>query len=392
MTTDLADVLGDKESTSLEFKQSAGDLGKIGKTICAFANDLCGRGGGDLLIGVDDQGRPVADVKAEDRDLLKLTEFRDSGKILDRPSMTVQRAVFKGEPVVRIHVEASSTPPVRYDGVVWVRPGPTTRQANRDDERVLSERRRALDGPYDGRNVPGSSLDDLDLSLFRSTYLPSVISPEVIEENGRSQELQLASLRLADLAGTPTVLGLLVLGFNPSGFVPGAYLQFVRYDGIGFDAAISDEQEIRTNVVDLATRLEPLLRGHLHTQVVAETGLREQARPEYPFAALREVCMNAVMHRNYETSYAPVRITWFSDRLEVSNPGGPFGQVRQDNYDRVCDYRNPSLAAAMKSLGYVNRFGRGIGRIQTALEENGNPPAEFLIEDSSWTVVLRRAT
>ncbi|MFJ2110895.1 ATP-binding protein [Streptomyces sp. NPDC087850] len=102
--------------------------------------------------------------------------------------------------------------------------------------------------------------------------------------------------------------------------------------------------------------------------------------------------MNALMHRNYETSYAPTRIIWFDDRIEVTNPGGPFGQVRDDNFDRVTDYRNPSLAAALKGLGYVNRFGRGIGRVRAALERNGNPPPEFQVDDSSWAVTLRRAT
>lgn len=100
--------------------------------------------------------------------------------------------------------------------------------------------------------------------------------------------------------------------------------------------------------------------------------------------------MNALMHRNYETSYAPTRIAWFDDRIEVTNPGGPYGQVRGDNFDRVTDYRNPSLAAAMKGLGYVNRFGRGIGRIQAALKRNGNPPAQFQVDESSWAVTLRR--
>ncbi|GGL43481.1 ATP-binding protein [Planomonospora parontospora] len=391
MTTDLADLLGDRESTVLGFKQSASSRDKIGQAICAFANDLCGRGGGDLLIGVDDKGEPVLNVRTGDEELRRLTDYRDSGQILDRPSMTVETAVFKGGTVIRVHVEASATPPVRYDGVVWVRPGPTTRRATREDERVLAERRRAFDGPFDGRSTPGSTLDDLDMTLFRSTYLPSVVSPEVIEENGRPEALQLASLRMADLTGTPTVLGLLVLGFNPSGFIPGAYLQFVRYDGAGQDAPIADDQELRVNVVDLAGRLDPLLRGHLHTQVVEEEGFRERQRPDYPFAALREACMNAVMHRNYETSYAPIRVLWFADRIEITNPGGPYGQVRPDNFDRVSDFRNPSLAAAMKSLGYVNRFGRGIGRIQASLAGNGNPPAEFLVDDSSWSVTLRRA-
>lgn len=93
----------------------------------------------------------------------------------------------------------------------------------------------------------------------------------------------------------------------------------------------------------------------------------------------------------YETSFAPVRIAWFDDRIEVANPGGPFGQVRADNFDRVNDYRNPNLASAMKSLGFVNRFGRGIGRIRHTLAQNGNPTPEFLVDESSWVVVPRRA-
>lgn len=100
--------------------------------------------------------------------------------------------------------------------------------------------------------------------------------------------------------------------------------------------------------------------------------------------------MNALMHRNYETSYAPTRVAWFDDRIEVTNPGGPYGQVRNDNFDRVTDYRNPSLAAAMKGLGYVNRFGRGIGRIHASLQRNENPEAEFQVDESSWAVILRK--
>lgn len=390
MHTDLADLLGTQESVCLEFKQSSKNRDALGQVVCAFANDLAKTGGGDLLIGVADNGTPVAGVDTSDAELLAITDFlRDSGRILDRPSLTVEVAEFQGGQVIRVRVEASATPPVRFKGVAWVRPGPTTREANRDDERVLSERRRALDGPYDTRPVHSASQDDLDLSLFRSDYLPSMVSPEVIEENHRSTDLQLASLRMASADGAPTVLGLLVLGHDPSAHIPGAYVQFVRYQGTGLDDPVSDEQELRSNVVGSATRLAAVLRGHLHTRLAETDGFREEQQPEYPFEALREVCMNAVMHRNYESSYAPVRILWFDDRIEVSNPGGPYGQVRADNFDRVNDYRNPSLAAAMKALGYVNRFGRGIGRIRAALDRNGNPPPEFTVDDSSWTVVLR---
>lgn len=389
MTTDLADLLGTNETPSLEFKESVPERKVIGQVICAFANDLPKRGGGDLLIGVSDAGEPV-DVKITDRLLLTLTEYRDDGRIIDRPSMTVERATFKGKEVVRIRVEASGTPPVRFDGVVYVRPGPTTRKAHRDDERVLTERRRELSGPFDSHAVHSASMDDLDLTLFRSTYLPSVVSPDVLEENGRPVELQLSSLRLTDPDGVPSVLGLLAIGLNPSAQIPGAYIQFVRYKGVDLDAPVADDQEIRGNVVDSAARLAAVLRGHLHTALVPVDDFKEEERPDYPLEALRELCMNAVMHRNYESSYAPVRIAWFDDRIEVTNPGGPFGQVNAENFDRVNDYRNPSLAGAMKSLGYVNRFGRGIGRVRASLQRNGNPPAEYVVDDSSWSVVVRR--
>ncbi|WP_406045510.1 putative DNA binding domain-containing protein [Micromonospora sp. NBC_00898] len=392
MSTDLALLLGIQETAALEFKREATDRNAIRKAICALANDLTGQGGGDLLIGVDDKGRPVGGIDTSDAALLKITEYRDQGLILDRPSMVATAGVYQGEQVIRVRVNASHTPPVRFENVVYVRPGPSTRRANRDDERVLSERRRSFEVPFDVRPATGSTLGDLDIDLFRTEYLRQAVASSVLEENHRSTEQQLASLRLADLDGTPTVLGLLLVGVDPTSRIPGAYVQFVRYEGADVGGSVLDEQELRLNVINAAERLEALVKGHLRTRLVEVSGFREESRPNYPFEALREVCMNALMHRNYESSNAPVRIAWFDDRIEVTNPGGPFGQVRADNFDRVNDYRNPSLAAAMKSLGYVNQFGRGIGRIRASLDRNGNPSPDFLVDDASWTVTLRSAS
>lgn len=298
-------------------------------------------------------------------------------------------AKFKGKDIIRIHVGASSTPPVRLDGTIWVRPGPTTRRATREDERVLTEKRRSIDLPFDVRPQEAALTEDLDLNLFQSTILPAFVSPETVAENGRSVEQQLSSLKISSPTGLPTVMGLLLIGINPTEFIPGGYLQFVRYNGNGVESPVADAQELRSNVINIADRLQNVLRGHLHTSLASAGGFRDEDRPDYPLEALREVCMNAIIHRNYELSYAPVRIAWFNDRIEVTNPGGPFGQVNSENYDRVNDYRNPSLAGAMKDLGYVNRFGRGIGRVRSALQANGNPPPEFIVDDSSWTVTLR---
>jgi ATP-dependent DNA helicase RecG len=96
------------------------------------------------------------------------------------------------------------------------------------------------------------------------------------------------------------------------------------------------------------------------------------------------------MHRAYENTHAPVRISWFRDRIEIQSPGGAFGQVNSNNFGTgVTDYRNPHLAEAMKNLGYVQRFGIGIATAQKQLEKNGNPPAEFIVDDSYVLVIIR---
>ena len=88
------------------------------------------------------------------------------------------------------------------------------------------------------------------------------------------------------------------------------------------------------------------------------------------------------MHRDYETSNAPVRVTWFNDRIEIQNPGGPFGAVTRGNFGEpgVTDYRNPSLAEAMKVLGYVQRFGVGIPMARRLLRDGGHPELAFKVE------------
>ncbi|MDZ4825783.1 MAG: ParB/RepB/Spo0J family partition protein, partial [Actinomycetota bacterium] len=162
----------------IEFQQGASDRDKIRQAICALSNDLGAEGVGHLLIGIDQHGKPVR-IDTSDDELLKISNIRNEAKILPIPVMSVDRRLFDGKPCISVRVEPSPSPPVRVDGVVYVRPGPTTRRASGDDERVLRERRRAADLSFDDRPVPGSAIADLDVELFRSTYLPAAVAPEV---------------------------------------------------------------------------------------------------------------------------------------------------------------------------------------------------------------------
>ncbi len=386
---DLSLRLGTEERDDLEFKANGDDRSLLRKAICALANDLPGKGGGHLLVGVDKHGRPTG-ITVDDTLLLTVVNLRDEGKVLPRPVLHVEKALYAGAHVVDVGVEASPSPPVALDGVVWVRVGPSTRRAHREEELRLSERRRSVDLPFDQRPVLGASITDLDLELFRSTYLTTAVSADVLAENDRPTEQHLSSLRLAEPDHhVPTALGLLTIGFDPSAWIPGAYVQFVRYEGDELSSSVLDHEEVRGNVLGQLDILGRLLPANIRTAVRDVGGLRQADAPDYPLVALRELILNAMMHRSYESSNAPVLIRWFADRVEVTSPGGPYGAVTKENFTTRNDYRNPGLAAAMKQLGYVNRFGRGIGLAQRLLERNGNPRAEFEVEDTYWGVTVR---
>lgn len=120
--------------------------------------------------------------------------------------------------------------------------------------------------------------------------------------------------------------------------------------------------------------------------------MREEPRINYPWEAIRELAMNAVMHWAYNGNNSPIKFYEYSDRIEIDNPGNLYGKVNLENFPNETDYRNPNIAKIMLNLGYVNRFGSGVNTVSTLLEENGNPPAQFLLSDyTTFKVVVENA-
>ena len=190
-----------------------------------------------------------------------------------------------------------------------------------------------------------------------------------------------------------TVLGILVLGKNPQDFLPNAYVQFLRIDGSEITDDILDSEEIRGAIPDLLRRLDEKLNAHNRIAVDFTTSVVEQRTELYPIPALQQIARNAVMHRTYEATNAPIRMSWFNDRVEVLSPGGAFGMVTAANFGQpeLTDYRNPNLAEAMKNLGYVQRFGAGIPIARRVLNEAGHPEPEFEINDNYLLATIKAA-
>jgi ATP-dependent DNA helicase RecG len=320
--------------------------------------------------------------------------MKADGNILPLPSMTVERRIIFGCELALIVVHPSDSPPVRFKGRCWVRTGPRRSIASAQDERILNEKRRHRDLPFDLHPIQHARVSDLNRRLFEEEYLTNAVAADVLEKNQRSYEERLATCRMIESVDhpIPTVTGCLVIAKRTRDLIACAYIQFLRIDGTTLTDPIQDAEDIDGPLGEVISRIDQKLEAHIKTAIDLTSGPVEVRKPDYPSVALQQFIRNAVMHRAYEATNAPIRITWFNDRIEIQNPGGPYGQVTKLNFGKpgVTDYRNPHLAEAMKVLGYVQRFGVGIQLAQESLRKNGNPPAKFTVEDTFVHVEVKK--
>ena len=384
----------------------------VRQAICAFANDLPGRRrSGVIFIGVDDDGRPTG-LEINDALLLKLAHCKTDGNILPLPTMTVARHVLRGQDVAVVTVTPSDSPPVRFRGRIWTRVGPRRALATAQDERILNEKRRHGDAPFDARPVHAITLDDLDLGRFQFLYLPRAFYPEELKHNDRTVEERLAATKMIASVDdpTPTALGVLMLSPRPMDHLPCAWIQFLRIDGEDLADPIHHAERFEGPVEDAVRELDREMRAHNRVSVEIGTGSTEIRRATYALDALQALVRNAAMHRDYEASTNPIRVHWLNDRVEIVSPGGPYGEVTVDNFGQpgYTSYRNPSLAEAMRVSGLVQqrygavrwqdlsgpwfamrvsglvqRYGAGIPLVRRALRDNRQSEPDFNV-DANW--------
>ena len=396
--TELEGLLKDIESDRAERKQAwAGDApDKARQAVCAFANDLPRHEEpGVLFIGANDDGSPSG-LPITDKLLQTLADIRSDGNTVPPPTLFVEKRRLNGEEMAVVIVLPADAPPVRFSGRIWVRIGPRRGIATAQDERILNEKRRHRDKTFDSHPIPGCPLSELNRIVFDNEYLPQAVAADVLAANSRSYEERLASTGMVASVDdpTPTVVGVLTLGKTPRTWLPCAYIQFLRVRGTEWGDPVVDEQEIDGTLDTTLRRLDDKLKATLAVSVDFTSGSTTEIRSSpYPLVALQQLCRNAVMHRTYEHTNAPVRVYWFDDRIEITNPGGPFGTVTAENFGRpgVSDYRNPQLASVLKTLGFVQRFGFGIADARKALADNGNPSLEFQVEPTTVLATVRSA-
>ncbi|MDE0470242.1 MAG: putative DNA binding domain-containing protein [Candidatus Poribacteria bacterium] len=391
---ELLQIIETGESDAVEFKESLSGSApdRIREAICAFANDLPDhRKQGLVLIGVEDN-TTIGTTPITDELLRRLADMKTDGNIVPPPSLTVERRELQGKEVAVITVQPSNSPPVRCRGAIHIRIGPRRGIATAQDERILNEKRKYGDRPFDLYPIPITDISDLNLALFSYEYLPKAFSAEILAANERSLNEQLAATKMITAADDPTatVLGILTIGKIPQDFLPGAYVQFLRIDGNELADDIIDNLQVQGAISDQIRRLDDKLIAHNRIAVDITSGPIEKRTALYPIEAVQQITRNAIMHRTYEGTNAPVHVYWYNDRIEIVSPGGVFGAITAENFGKpgFIDYRNPNLAEAMRTFGFVQRFGVGIQIARRLLAEAEHPVPRFEIDSTHASATI----
>jgi ATP-dependent DNA helicase RecG len=392
---EIVELIRAGESERLELKSSldaASDREDIREAACAFANDFPRtRKSGLVVVGVRNNLSP-SETPITEGLLKQLEEVRTDPSLNPPVVCRVYTSEYERATIGILEVDPSRFPPIRFRGRTCIRVGQKRWYASFEEEARLAESIPVANLPFDMSPVSSTSLSDLAVDAIVEDYIPEVVSLEAARGDQRRIEDRLASLRLYDAeAREATVAGILLFNDNPTRWVPGALVEYGRFEGHRMGTRPVAQFHFRGSLLKQLDDLESFVKGPVDGNVSPTGDPGPDFATQYPEAALRELVVNAILHRAYNGTNAPTRVSHFDDRIEILNPGGLFGRMSPANLDKANDYRNPTLASVLQAFRYVERFGTGISRVATSLTANGNPPAEYdALDRSYFRVTVRR--
>jgi len=363
---ELFNLIAQGKGPDLHWFQEDVSLSQLAATLVAFANTS----GGNVLLGVSPRSGQIQGVRNVSAILDKIFQaalLADPPLILPLPKIHQ----VNGLQVIWITVPAGLPHVYSMEGrYLWRQAAQNEPLPPRQLRKLLLERG-ALQ--FEAQIPPGISLDDLDLDQINN-YVDRLRIGSPVEASSRVDRpveilFQRGCLRAESGELCPTYAAILLFGRHPQRYLPAATILTARFPDTKFgDRYI--KQDIAGTLPEQLYKTELFVRDHLRS-VVRMKGLRHRESLEYPFEAIRELLVNAVAHRDYNLQGDCIHLNIFSDRLEVSSPGGLPGPVNLNNLLEARFSRNAVIMQVLSDLGFVERLGYGLERVVNLMVANG---------------------
>lgn len=356
-----------------EFKQS---LERLDRTLVAFSNAH----GGVVYLGVDDTGG-CRGLRLNNR---VRAQIQDIARNLDPP---VKIELVDLGKAVAVRVKEGEDKPYRSSEGFFLRVGATNQKLSRDE---------ILDLAVRFNRVRYESLQRLEFRYpndFSKEYFEAFIRAAKLDSALRvmSREEMVVSLGVAEQQQGRLIFnhaGILFFAHNPQRFIPQAKLSYVRYQGTSKTTIIDRKIFTESLPQQLQGVLQKLIFDIPVRYELAER-LTRQEHPIYPLRAVEEALVNALVHRDYSEQGAEVQVEFFSDRLEISNPGDLLAGLDLADLGKKAIRRNPLVAELFYRLGYGEKLGSGIARMRSLMNEWKLLPPQFELAGRFFSVCLR---
>ena len=351
------------------------------KSVSAFANSH----GGHILFGVTNDTHDAIGVKDPQADASRIAELI-STRI--SPAPRYQLSTFpsddgKGQ-CVRLSIQNGPSYPYYYaaDRVreAYVRHGDRSELAS--DFELNNLILKGMNKTFD--SMPSSKkYSDVSFTLLGATY-----KKETGDELFFPKDL--VSMGMMNEDDQITNAGLLLCD---QGYLPQSKIVCTRWKGkekgsIEGDA-LDDKEFSDSSLISLLGNTESFIRNNSKNPWTIR-GMRREEKSDYPFKAVREVLVNAMIHRDYQIIGTEIHVDMFDDRLEITSPGGMLsgGRIQEMDLRRVPSMRrNEIISDIFGRLHYMDRRGSGIGRILNSYTEFAEKP-QFYSTEYYFLVVL----
>lgn len=363
------------EQQNIEYKQSWRD--EYLKWICGFANAQ----GGEIYIGIDDKGNitGVADYK-------KLLE--------DIPNKSVNHLGLVID--VNLHHEAEkhyieivvpqSKVPISYQGIFHYRSGSTKQELK--GIALQNWLLKKSGKSWEDIPVSDATIDDLDKNSIKS-FLSKAIQKDRIPSEAEADDVSVLLENLSLISENQlTNAAVLLFGKRPASVSGTAIFKIGRFGKEDHDLLFQDIVE--TNLFAMADKVMEILKSKYLIRPISYQGLERMEPLEYPEAALREAVLNAIIHKDYSSTFIFLRV--YDDRLEIWNPGNLPEELNIEKLKgKHSSYpRNIHIAGIFFKAGYVESWGRGTNKIISACIDAGLPEPVIEEDEGGLRVIFRK--
>ena len=360
------------ESQNIEWKKSWHD--DYLKWVCGFANAI----GGIIFICKDDNG--VITHLTDYRNLLEAipNKIREHLGIIAEVNLHQENGAHYLEIIV-----PSYTVPVSLRGRYYYRTGSTKLEltGNALNEFLLKKSGKTWDNITEA-SATFKDIDSESVNVFIKDAQKSGRMPDVSD---LSIEELFEKLRLAD-NGEIKRAAIILFGKDPNRFYPNVMVKIGRFGNDDVDLKFQETEE--GNLIQLLKNVSNQLNYKFFTKPIDFEGMQRVEKGEYPVAALREMLLNALVHRTYMGSMIQLRV--YDNKLTLWNEGNlPEGmELESLKRHHISRPRNPVIADICFKAGYIDSWGRGTLKIINSCKEAGLPEPTIAILDGGILVTL----